>query len=418
MIDDAFLNDPYPTYRMLHAAGPIHWSEDFFGGAWLLTRYADVANALRDPRFSAQRAGGWVNRSHPQARAEMREFKKIFARWLLFYNAPQHTRLRKVMNEGFAPLVMKNIAPRIQAMVDQLLDTLKPAQEVDFIQEFARLLPTQVIAEMLGIDAGDRADFVAWSDHIAAFIGSPTPSLDMARDAQTSLVALNAYFEALLPARRSNLGDDLMSLLIRAEEAGTVITAKELLAQCTMLLFAGYETTRHFLGNGLFALLKNPAQFQLLREQPTLMRSALKELVRFDSPVQYTGRRMLSDVEMHGKQLRKGELVILLIGAANRDPLKFSEPDTLDLARDQGSALSFGYGPHVCLGARLTQMEAHIAFESLIQRFSAIHLLDDMPRWTGNAVYRGLATLPVRLEKSASPQPDKLSVYADAQCPI
>ncbi len=399
MIDAAFVNDPYSVYRRLHAAGPIHWSTDFFGGAWLLTSYTDVAHALRDPRFSAQRAGGWVNRSHPQARTELREFKRIFARWMLFYNAPQHTRLRKVMNVGFTSLAIENMAPRIQSIVDALLDKLEKAHEVDFIQDFARPLPAQITAEMLGIDTLDRADFAAWSDHIAAFIGSPTPSLETAHQAQKSLVALNDYFRALLPKRRLNLGDDLISLLIRAEEAGTVITEKELLAQCTMLLFAGYETTRNFLGNGLFALLKHPQQLQSLRETPTLMRSALKELLRFDSPVQYTGRRMLSDVKVHDTLLKKGELVIALIGAANRDPNKFSEPDTLDLARDQGTSLSFGYGPHVCIGARLTQLEAQIAFESILKRFSTITLLDEAPNWADNAVYRGLTTLPVRFEK-------------------
>lgn len=396
LLSPAFFRDPYPTYQALRAAGPLHWSEEFFGGAWLLTNYADVVRVLRDPCFSAQRAGGWANSSGPEARGELTGFKRIFARAMLFLNGPHHTRLRQVLNAGFKPTALQAMRPRIQARVDELLDAIDPDDEFDFMRAFARSLPALVMADMLGVDANDQAEFAAWSDDIAAFIGSPMPPLELARRAQTSLVALNEYFRELLPQRRRYLGDDLVSLLLRAEAAGQFITSKELLAQCAMLLFAGHETTRNLLGNGLHALLRHRGQWQLLRDTPRLMQSALRELLRFDSPVQYTGRRVIANVEMHGKRLKRGDLVILFLGAANRDPANFSNAEALQIARNEGNHLSFGYGPHVCIGASLTYMEAEIAFTGLMKRLPDLELSSEVSQWSPNPVYRSLATLPIR----------------------
>jgi cytochrome P450 len=305
--------------------------------------------------------------------------------------------------------MIQAMAPRIQQIVDRLLDGFPESGEIDFMHRFARPLPALVIADMLAIDPADQASFVAWSDDIAAFIGSPTPSLETARRAQSSLVALNDYFSTLLPHRRLNPGDDLVSQLIQAGETGGIITIKELLAQCCTLLFAGHETTRNLLGNGLFHLIKEADQYQRLLDQPQLVRSAIKELLRFDSPVQYTGRILMSDMEMHGQHLKKGDLLIPLIGAANRDPAKFTGPDLLDITRNEGNHLSFGHGPHVCLGAALTYLEAEIAFTSLMKRLPHLKLADSTPACGTNAVNRGLAKLPVRIglsqQYAATPEP-------------
>ncbi|WP_236905423.1 cytochrome P450 [Collimonas arenae] len=341
---------------------------------------------------------------------ELREFKRIFSRSLLFVDAPQHTRLRQVMNAGFKPAALQELAPQIQTIVTRLLDDVLAKAAVgtgqfaefaqfDFMRDFARPLPALVIAGMLGIAAEDRSEFVAWSDDIAAFIGSPTPTLEIARRAQVSLIAMNEYFRQLLPLRRAALGDDLMSQLIRAEAGGGIITTKELLAQCCTLLFAGHETTRNLLGNGMLALLQHPQQWQALQAEPSLLPSALKELLRFDSPVQYTGRRLKVDVEMHGQIMKKGDLVIPLIGAANRDPAKFSDPDRLDIRRNEGAHLSFGYGPHVCIGATLTYLEAEIAMRSVMQRLPQLGLVGDTQSWGENAVYRSLNRLPLQFAR-------------------
>lgn len=398
MTDSAFLNDPYSFYSSWRTAGPLHWNEDFCGGAWLLTGYADVAGILRDPRCSVRRAGGWVNSSGSGAEADLREFKRIFARSLLFVDAPQHTRLRQVMSAGFRPQAMLGLAPRIEAIVDARLDAIvaRGNPTFDFMDDFARPLPALVIAEMLGVDPADRAQFVAWSDDIAAFVGAPTPTMDIALRAQASAIAMSAYFQDLLPQRRQKPGPDLVSQLLAGEARGGIITIKELLAQCCTLLFAGHETTRNLLGNGMLALLQHPRQWESLRRAPDLLPQALRELLRFDSPVQYTGRRLKADIELHGQIMKKGDLVIPLIGAANRDPAKFATPDILDINRNQGTHLSFGFGPHVCIGAALTYLEAEIAFRGVIRRLPQLALSGAPYTWGRNAAYRSLDTLPVR----------------------
>lgn len=396
IIDAAFRADPYPTYAALREAGPIHWSDEFFGGAWILTRHADVDSVLRNAvRFSAQRTGGWVMQS-PAARSELKDFQQLFARAMLFVDAPDHMRIRGVLNAGFRSDVLQQFAPAIERRVDALLDAVDADEGFDFMQALARPLPAEVMAMLMDIPADDRSDFIAWSDDLATFIGAPMPSLEQARRARTSLLAMSAYFEQLVPQRRSALGDDLVSRLLRAEAAGDIQPGAELLAQCAMLLFAGHETTRNLLGNGLQVLLADPDPWQRLRHEPALLPGAVRELLRFDSPVQYTGRRVAADLVLHGQQLRRGDLVVALIGSANRDPIRYEQADQLDIARRPGGLLSFGAGPHVCIGANLTLMEAEIVFGRLLHRFPQLRLVDAQPRWSGNAVYRGLSALPVR----------------------
>ncbi|MEO5736445.1 MAG: cytochrome P450 [Variovorax sp.] len=396
IIDAAFRADPYPSYAALREAGPIHWSEEFFGGAWLLTRHADVEAVLRDAvRFSAQRTGGWVMQSRA-ARSELRDFQQLFARAMLFLDAPDHTRIRSVLNAGFRNDVLQQFAQAIGQRVDALLDAVDADAGFDFMQVLARPLPAEVMAMLMDIPAADRGDFIAWSDDLATFIGAPIPSLEQARRARTSLLAMSGYFEQLVPQRRHASGDDLVSRLLRAEAAGDIQPGAELLAQCAMLLFAGHETTRNLLGNGLQALLADPASWQRLQREPALLPGAVRELLRYDSPVQYTGRRVTADLVLHGRQLRRGDLVVALIASANRDPARHAEPDRLDVARRPGGLLSFGAGPHVCIGAGLTLMEAEIVFGRLLRRFPRLHRVDAQPRWSGNAVYRGLDALPVR----------------------
>jgi cytochrome P450 len=403
LIDAAFLHDPYPAYRALREAGPIHWSDEFFQGAWLLARHADVEAALRDPRLSAQRTGGWVKRiegvdprgGSRRAQAELVAFQRLFARAMVFLDAPDHGRVRQVLGAGFHPALIRALAPAIERLAAELLDELEGRAQFDFIAAVARPLPSRVIALLLGIDVADQAEFIAWSDDLAAFVGAPMPTLEQARAAQRSLLALVRYFDALLPARRRAPADDLVSRLVAAEAAGTIRTTAELLAQCAMLLFAGHETTRNLLGNGLHALLAHRDQWARLRREPELMPGALRELLRYDSPVQYTGRRVATEFELHGQRLRRGELVIALIGAANRDPARYDDPDAFDITRREGSHLSFGSGPHVCIGAGLSLMEADIAFRHLLQRWPDLRLLDGEARRNGNAALRGLSALPL-----------------------
>lgn len=402
IVDAAFLADPYPTYRALSEAGPIHWSDEFFGGAWLLTRHADVERVLKDPRFSAQRTGAWV-KDREDAPGELSGFQKLFSRALLFLDAPDHTRIRKVLNAGFRPEVIRALAPHIEQAVGELLDRAEAASTkttgntpFDFMQAVARPLPVRVIARLMGIEAAAQDDFMVWSDDLATFIGAAQPGREQARRAQASLLAMCRYFEALLPRRRSAPGNDLVSRLVLAEAAGEIEGGPELLAQCAMLLFAGHETTRNLLGNGLQALLSHPVQWQRLQREPELLPGAIRELLRYDSPVQYTGRRVTTDLMLHGQLLRRGDLVLPLIGAANRDPARYAQPDRLDIARRDGGSMSFGSGAHVCIGAALTLMEAEIVFGQLLRRWPGLCLAGAAPQWGSNPVYRGLLALPVR----------------------
>ena len=419
MVDAAFLHDPYPAYRALREAGPVHWSEDFFQGAWLLTRHADVEFALRDPRFSAQRTGGWVKRidaadagrAARRAVAGQRLFEHLFARAMVFLDAPDHARIRRVMAAGFHPAAIRALAPQIEALAAEILDGLAGREAFDFIEAVARPLPSRVIALLLGVERADEARFIAWSEDLAAFIGAPQPSADALLRAQRSLLELVRYFEDLLPVRRAAPGQDLVSRLVLAEQAGLIRSDAELLAQCAMLLFAGHETTRNLLGNGLHTLLSHPAQWAQLCARPALLPGALRELLRFESPVQYTGRRVARELQLHGHTLRRGELVIALSGAANRDPARYADPDVFDITRRDGSHLSFGSGPHVCIGAGLSMLEAEIVLRQLMQRWPGLRLTGATPQWNGNAALRGLACLPVCID------PAGLAALGDVPCP-
>lgn len=400
MVDAAFLANPYPTYQALRESGPIHWSEAFFGGAWLLTRHADVEQVLRDPRFSAQRTGGWV-KDREASPGELSGFQRLFARALLFLDAPDHPRIRKVLNAGFRSDVMQGLVPHIEQAVTELLDQVETLASFDFIEAVARPLPVRVIMLLMGVERTHQEDFMAWSEDLANFIGAAQPTREQARRAQSSLLAMSRYFETLLVLKRQNPGNDLVSRLVQAEACGDIQGGTELLAQCAMLLFAGFETTRHLLGNGLRALLAHPEQWQRLRQAPELLPGAVRELLRYDSPVQYTGRRVATDLMLHGHLLRRGDLVVPMIGAANRDPARYAQPDTLDITRSHGSSLAFGSGPHTCVGAALTLMEGKVVFGQLLQRWPGLSLIDATPQWGTQPAYRGLATLPLHRNGAA-----------------
>ena len=374
----------------------MRWSNEFFGGAWLLSRHADVEAVLRDDtRYSAQRTGGWVMGCGAGARAELKGFQSLFARAMLFVDAPDHARLRGVMNTGFRADALEGLRPRIEQWLASRLDALDAQAEFDFMAHIARPLPALVIAALMGIPEAESGPFIAWSDDLAEFIGAPQPTLALAHRAQASLLAMARSFEPLLAHKRRHPGDDLVSRLLQAEARGEVQAGAELLAQCAMFLFAGHETTRNLLGNGLQALLAHPGKWQQLQAQPDLLPGAIRELLRFDSPVQYSGRRVKADMLLHGQRLKRGDLVVALIGAANRDERRYTQPDELDLTRRSGASLSFGAGPHVCIGAALTLMEAQLVFTQMLQRFPRLALAQPTPSWNGNPVYRGLTQLGV-----------------------
>jgi len=387
-----------------YGVAPI-WDKEHGPGAWIVQRYADVAAALRDPRFSAARAARWVNSSvSAPMRDELREFKRILSRALLFIEGNSHGRVRRALAAGFHGVSLQQHAPTITGIADELLDAViakatldqngNASVTFDFVEDVARALPARVIANLMGIAPEIQPRFIAAAGEIAAFIGSPLPDARRVFAAQDGLLAIRDHFASMLRYPAEVPPHSLTARILRQRDGGTLSTA-EMLAQCCTLLFAGYETTRHLLGNGMLALLNHPTQWLALQRAPQRLPIALRELLRYDSPVQYTGRRLREDVVVGGQTMRKGQLVILDLAAANRDPSRFSMPERLYLKRDEGNHLAFGHGPHVCLGAGLTYLEAEIAFRAVMQRLPNLQLAPHTPEWQDNAAYRGVASLPV-----------------------
>ncbi len=396
-VQASFSADPYASYREWREAGPLHWSDQFFGGAWVLTRHADVEAALRDPRLSAQRTGGWVTQAQSQ-RGDMGAFQRFFARALLFLDPPDHTRLRALMQPSFRPEALARLREHIASTTATLLDAVQNESTFDFIDRVARQLPVRVICRVMGIDNADLDQVTRWSTDLAPFIGDACPNPEQARRAQAGLLGMVRYFEGVLESKRSSGGDDLISVLLRARERGDIRDDAELLAQCAMTLFAGHETTRNLLGNGLLALLQHPAQWQQLRQQPQKVSNAVREMLRYDSPVQYTGRRVTCDMELHGQALQRGDLVMVLIGSANRDPRRHHQPDHFDIDRPDPGALAFGSGIHVCIGAAMTRLEAEIVFSQLIDRASHWQLAQQRLEWKPQPLYRSLQRLIIQAD--------------------
>ena len=316
---------------------------------------------------------------------------------MLFRDPPDHTRLRALVSRAFTPRVVEAMRPHIQEIVDGLLDRVEGARGMDVIEDLAYPLPVTVICEMLGVPTADQDVFKQWSADIARSLDAsilPAGSEVITRG-QEAGDALREYFRSLIVVRRKSPQPDLLSALIAAEEQGDKLSEPELVATCVLLLIAGHETTVNLIGNGLLALLRHPAELRALADDPALIQTGVEELLRYDGPVQRTGRMTMADVEIGGRQIPKGSIVAAVIGAANRDPAHFADPDRLDVARRENRHIAFGFGIHFCLGAPLARIEGQVAIGTLLHRMPALKLVSDTPEWRESSVLRGLKTLPV-----------------------
>lgn len=399
MFDRSFIANPYPKYHEWLESGRMFWSPDFFGGAWVLPHYKDNTELLRDSeRLTTEKSGGLVAQFPPEYHAELRSLDEYLARWLAFIDPPKHIRIRRLLQKGFTSEVLNSFRPRVQQIVDDLLAPGMAEGRLDMISDFAYSLPVRVVCAMLGIPDKDHASFVHWMDELAMFLGNASSTVEAARQAKNALDTLTNYFRELLPERRKQAGQDLISILVAAEEEGDVLSEEELYAQCVFFLFAGHETTSNLIGNGMLCLLRHPDQLELLRTQPPLVMGFIEEALRYEGPMQYTFRMARNDFTLFDHSVRKGKILVFLFGAANRDPEVFSEPDRFDITRKKNTHLTFGYGLHHCIGASTARMEADIAFSTLLQRTHNIRLLNNNPQWRDVFRFRGLKSLPIQFE--------------------
>ena len=390
--DPRWSSDPFAIYAELRSEAPIHRNDA--AGLWVLARHADCLAVLRDKRASSDSATSDSPLSGPMSEAflEMRPF--------VFLDPPDHTRLRGLVSKAFTPKVVESLRPRVEEIVTELLDAAIDAGHVDLAEALGYPLPVRIICELLGVPQSDEPLFRLWSDALArGFDPSFLLTEDVVAARAEAVTQFAEYFVELLAERRRRPGDDLLSRLVAAEEDGSMLTEPEMLATCILLLTAGHGTTVLLITGGALALLEHPDQMAVLRDDPSTIRTAVEEMMRYVSPVQLTGRYMLEDMEVGDATLRAGEFAILLLASGNRDAEAFEDPDRFDVRRTPNNHLGMGFGIHHCLGATLARLEAQVAFAELVRRAPDIALDTDQVSYSGTLVLRSLAALPVSFSR-------------------
>jgi cytochrome P450 len=387
-----FLKDPYPIFRDFLAKAPIFWDE--VQNTWHLFSYTSISACLKDPRFSSARVPAMVSRLSEDTRQKIESLTDTLSRWTLFIDPPQHTRIRALLNKSFLPRLVNHMSTRIQTLANELIE-IKSQGSFDVISNLAYPLPVIVIGEMLGASPNDRDRLKKWSDDLATFFGATRLTPEIAIHAQKSIVEMKDYFRGILQDHSRTSREDLMASLISTQEKEDFFKEEDVLATCTMLIFGGHETTTNLISNGILALIQNSSQMKKLRENPLLIKTAVEEFLRYDSPVQRASRIVTEDLEIEGQKIKKGDRVFMILGAANRDPVQFENPSILDIARTHNPHLAFGGGSHFCIGAALSRLEGQVAIGTFIKRFSHIHLANEDLEWHENFNLRALKALPV-----------------------
>lgn len=383
--------DPAVFFARLRTEGPLLPMPGFLDGgqAWIVTTYEDAFTILKDPRF-VKDPQKFLSPDRPTH--SIQDYL-AWKRDLLTVDPPDHTRLRALVSKAFTPRMVERLGPRIQQIADELIDAVEKQGQMELIADFAFPLPITVISELLGIPPEDRARFRNWlQTFIKAAFG---PQVE---GAVTILETFIHYIKTLLETKRAHPEDDLISTLIQAEERGDTLSENELLAMIFLLIIAGHETTVNLIGNGVLALLQHPDQLLLLRSDPTLLPSAVEELLRYTGPVSLASQRWVSeDISMHGVVLHKGDQVFVSLIGADTDPHQFTDPETLNILRQENKHLTFGKGIHYCLGAPLARLEGQIAFGALLRRLPHLQLAEAEENliWAKNPIMRGLTNLPV-----------------------
>lgn len=389
-----FVANPYPVYAALREAGPIQYFEPT--NQWVIPRYEDVNRLLRDRRFGRtyHHLATHAEMGRPDEPQWHAPFWHLIRSGILDMEPPDHTRVRALVAKAFTPKMVNGLRPFVADLMGSLIDRVQGAGEFDLIKELAEPLPVAVIAEMLGVPEGDRHLLRPWSAEICRMY-ELNPTDEDARAAVTASVDFSEYLRELSRERRRDPRDDLISALTQVAAEGEKLTEDELIGTCVLLLNAGHEATVNVTGNGWWALFRNPGQLERLRGDPALVRTAIEELMRYDTPLQMFERWVLEDVEIHGVRVPRGQELALLFGSANRDPGVFDGPDELDVGRERNPHMTFGAGIHFCLGAPLARVELETSFGMLLRRLPALELVEE-PEWKPNYIIRGLKQLRVR----------------------
>jgi cytochrome P450 len=393
-----FQANPHPIWSRLRAEQPIYPRLLPDGRrTWVVTRHRDCVAVLRDPVCSAQKFPAHVlHQLAADPAAPFAVIARTVLAMMLVKDDPDHGRLRGLVNKAFTPRVVSELRPRVQAIADELLDAAAKRGELDAVADLGMPLPIIVIAELLGVPLEERANLKRWSDKLVTFLDGTIRDKGLP-EAASACVEMRAYMDGVFAERRAAPRDDLISRLIAAREVEDRLSDDELFGTVVLILAAGHETTTNLIGNGLYTLLRHPAELARLRARPELIGSAVEELLRFEGPVALTSRNPSRDYELDGRTIAKDDELSLVLAAANRDPAVFADPDQLDLSRGENRHLSFGFGAHFCLGASLARLEGQIALGSIVARFPAMKLASETVAWKPGIVLRGLVELPIRL---------------------
>lgn len=390
LLDPEVLANPYPLYRRLQTEDPVHW--DPFLHAWVVTRYVDVVAVFQ--HFSASRTPSPEQLTR-MGLAALAPLARVMVRQMLFLDPPAHGRIRGLAAKAFTPRRVEALRSHIQGIVDTLLDAVEPQGGMDVIADLAYPLPAIVTAELLGVPPADRERLTAWSADFAEVLGNFQHNPDRAPRVLRSLAEMSAYFQAAVDEHREHPRDDLISALVTAEVDGDHLSDEEIIANTIVTMVGGQETTTNLIGNGLLTLLRHPDQLERLRADLSLIPAAVEELLRYESPSQHTARLAPADTELGGKNIRARQAVIAVMGAANRDPERFADPDRLDIGRQDNRHVAFAWASHFCFGAPLARLEGQLIFAAVLRRMPDMRLAPEPLSWRQNLGLRGLTALPV-----------------------
>jgi pimeloyl-[acyl-carrier protein] synthase len=390
LLDPGVLADPYPLYHRLRREAPVHW--DPYLHAWVVTRYTDVVNVFQ--HFLAARTPS-PEQLAAMDMGELSPIARVMVRQMLFLDPPDHTRVRTLAARAFTPRRVEVLRGHIQDITNRLLDAVEPRRRMDVIADLGAPLPAIVTTEMLGVPSADWERLKNWSTDFAEMLGNFQHNPGRAARVLQSVEEMTGYFRAAVRQQAEEPTEGLVNALANAEVDGDRFSEDEVVANIIVTMVGGLETTTNLIGNGLLSLLRNPDELERLHDDPSLVPSAVEEMLRYESPSQHTARLAPADVEIGGRLIRKRQAVIAVMGAANRDPARFPDPDRLDVGRQENRHVAFGWAGHFCFGAPLARIEGQIAFGTLLRRLPELRLEPEPLVWRENLGLRGLKALPV-----------------------